>query len=293
MTRELQWTLEASGIEWPALRNHTPCMAHIIQLALSAFMSSLGVKGRTKSWEAHERDQQFGENESIDVGKSERLRKEGNARINKVSAMRPGLAKIIEKVRIWWYFESPEADLHIAENACCINYANTWSPKRVYWLSKSQSPHCSTFDYGCEDTLDLYTGVARARLPFTGIHTRVASKPKIQWILAAIYNSGWMDDCQVCHGSIEAISILDPLDVEEAYSHIASRYHIIQWHVRSHGWRDESFGQDTDSMEGRPVLRGEVSSTEAFQILRRSDSDDRHASYFRTHPGSFQEVAII
>jgi len=63
-------------------------------------MSSLGVKGRIKSWEAHEHDQQFGENESIDIGKSQRLRKEGNARINKVSAMRPGLAKIIEKVCI-------------------------------------------------------------------------------------------------------------------------------------------------------------------------------------------------
>jgi len=75
-------------------------MAHVIQLALGAFMSSLGVNGRTKSWEAHERDQQFGENESIDIGKSQRLQKEGNARINKVSAMRPGLAKIIEKVRI-------------------------------------------------------------------------------------------------------------------------------------------------------------------------------------------------
>jgi len=56
MTRELQSTLEASGIEWPALRNHIPCMVHIIQLALGAFMSSLGVKGHTKSWEAHERD---------------------------------------------------------------------------------------------------------------------------------------------------------------------------------------------------------------------------------------------
>jgi len=63
-------------------------------------MSSLAVKGRPKSWEAHESDQQFGENESIDVGMSQRLRKEGNARINKVSAMRPGLAKIIEKVHI-------------------------------------------------------------------------------------------------------------------------------------------------------------------------------------------------
>jgi hypothetical protein len=67
-------------------------MAHVIQVALGAFMSSLGVKGRTKSWEAHERDQQSGENESIEIGKSQRLRKEGNARIDKVSAMRPGLA---------------------------------------------------------------------------------------------------------------------------------------------------------------------------------------------------------
>jgi hypothetical protein len=100
MTCQLQSTLEASGIEWPALRKHIPCMAHIIQLALGAFMSSLGVKGRTKSWEAHERDQQFGENETIDIGKSQRLRNEGITRINMVSAMRPGLAKIIEKVVI-------------------------------------------------------------------------------------------------------------------------------------------------------------------------------------------------
>jgi len=139
MTCELQSTLEASGIEWPALRNHIPCMAHIIQLALGPFMSSLGEKGRTKSWEAHEhdRDLQFGENESVHIGKSQKLRKEGNARINKVSAMKPGLAKIIEKVCISRYFESAETDHHIAENACCIDYANTWSSKRVHWLSKN------------------------------------------------------------------------------------------------------------------------------------------------------------
>jgi hypothetical protein len=63
-------------------------------------MSGLGVKGRTKSCEAQERDQQFGENETINIGKSQRLRKEGNARINKVSAMNPSLAKIIQKVLI-------------------------------------------------------------------------------------------------------------------------------------------------------------------------------------------------
>jgi len=132
MTCELQSTLEASGIEWPAFSNHIPWIAHVIQLALGVFMSSLGGKGHTMTWEAHERDQQFGENESIDIGKSQRLRKEGNARINKVSAMEPGLAKIIEKVGISLSFESPEADLHIAQNACCIDYADTGSPKQVH-----------------------------------------------------------------------------------------------------------------------------------------------------------------
>jgi hypothetical protein len=46
-------------------------------------------------------------------------------------------------------------------------------------------------------------------------------------------------------------------------------------------------------MEGRLVLRCEVSSTEALQIIRRSDSHDGHASEFRAHPWSFQEVAIV
>jgi len=82
MTPELQSTLEASGIEWPALRNQIPCMVHVIQLALGAFMSSLGVKGHTKSWEAHERDQQSGDNDCIDIEKSQRLRKVGNTRID-------------------------------------------------------------------------------------------------------------------------------------------------------------------------------------------------------------------
>jgi len=75
MTRELQSTLDASGIEWPALRKHIPCMAHIILLALGAFMSSLGVKGLTKSWEAHEHDQQFGENGILGIGKREDFEK--------------------------------------------------------------------------------------------------------------------------------------------------------------------------------------------------------------------------
>ena len=83
-------------------------------------------------FEAHECDQQFGVNETTVIGKSERLQKEGNASIINVSSMRPGLAKIIEIVRISTYFESAETNLHIADNACCIDYADTWSLKRLY-----------------------------------------------------------------------------------------------------------------------------------------------------------------
>jgi len=104
-------------------------MAHLIQLALSTSMSCLGVKGRTKSLEAHEREQQCGESESIHIGKSQMMRNEGNARIDKVPAMQPCLEKIIENVRISRHFESAETDLHIAENACCIDYAYTLSSK--------------------------------------------------------------------------------------------------------------------------------------------------------------------
>jgi hypothetical protein len=174
-----------------------------------------------------------------------------------------------------------------------MNYANTWSPKGVYWLSKSQSPHCSTSDYGCEDKLELYSGVARAHLLFTGIHPQVASESKIRWISAIIHNSGWMDDCHICHGSIDVISILDPLDLEEAYSNIASCYRSVQWHVQSHGPRDASFGQEEDSMEGRLVLRCEVSSIEDIPILRRSDSNHGHSSDIPAHLWSFQDVVII
>jgi len=112
--REFQSTLKASGMEWPALRNHIACMAHVIQLASGAFITILHVQGPMASWKAHEHIQQFGKNESRDSGKSHRLRKAGKPRINKASAMRPDLAKIIQKVRISRYFESAETDLHIA-----------------------------------------------------------------------------------------------------------------------------------------------------------------------------------
>jgi len=174
MTHELQSTLKASGIKWPALRNRIPCMAHIIQLASGAFMSSLGVKGPTKSCEAQECNQQFGENESIDIGKSQGVRKEGNAQINTVSAVSSGLGTIIEKVFISRYFESAETDLHVAQNAYCIDYADAWLSKLVQCLSNSQNLHQGTTCYECNDMLELDTGVAWVSLLIRRIHLRVA-----------------------------------------------------------------------------------------------------------------------
>jgi hypothetical protein len=78
-------------------------------------MSSLRVKGDAMSWKAPVHNQQFGENESIEIGKSQRLRKVGNDRLKNVLAMGPGLAKIIEKVWISCYFKSPAADLEVAK----------------------------------------------------------------------------------------------------------------------------------------------------------------------------------
>jgi hypothetical protein len=132
MTRGLQSSLEASGIECSVLRNNIPFMAHVIQLAFSEFMGSLSVMVHTKSCRAHERNQHFGENETSDIGKSQTLRKERNATIDELLALSPGLSKIIVKLRISRYFESTETNLYIAQNACDIDYTNTWSPKRVH-----------------------------------------------------------------------------------------------------------------------------------------------------------------
>jgi len=54
MTLAQQSTLDASVILYNTIGNYIPYMAHVIQLALGAFMSSLGVKGRTKSLVSHE-----------------------------------------------------------------------------------------------------------------------------------------------------------------------------------------------------------------------------------------------
>jgi len=196
---ELQLTLQSCGIELAALRNHIPCMAHDIEHAVHAFMSSLGVKGRTKSWEAYEHVQQFGEHQCTDTGKSQNVRKEGNARIYKLSEIKPGLPKIIPKVLIWRIFARYENDLGIPWNACGTAYADTWSSKRLHLQSKSYSTKCHTTYYGCENTVEFNTSVAWARLPIMGIHPWVAEESKLPQIPATLHNTRSMEHCPVHH----------------------------------------------------------------------------------------------
>jgi len=156
--------------------------------------------------------------------------------------MRPGLPKIIQKLHTSRYFESPEIDDHLSENVCCTDYTFPWTSKQVHSLSKSQCSHRGTSDYKCMDTLELTTRIAWLHLPIMGIDMRVAPRSRIRWLPATLHNTRCINHCEIFLGSVEGIPILDPVDVEETYSHIASRYHSLQWHVWSYGWRNVSFG---------------------------------------------------
>jgi len=118
--------------------------------------------------------------------------------------MRPSLAKLIEKVSISRHFEKPETDLHIAENACCIDYTDTWASKQLLWLSKSERTNCVNTEYKCEDPVEFETGVVWACLMIGRIHLQVASESKIQQLPATPHNTEWMDHHQVYHGSFKA-----------------------------------------------------------------------------------------
>jgi len=224
---------------------------------------------------------------------SRKLRKKGNARINKVLAMRPGLAKIIQKLRISRHFKSPETDLHIGEIAWCIEYTDTWSSKRVHWLSKRQSTNRSTPYEGCEKPVEFDTGVAWASLLITRIHPQVAHISKIQWLLPTLYNTRWMDLRQVRHGTYKAIPILDPVNVKEAYGYSASCHHCLLRRVRSYGWCYVSFSQKEDSKEGKLILRHGVCTTDAVKTLWWSNLNDRYMSHCRKFALSYPKVAII
>ena len=156
--------------------------------------------------------------------------------------MQPSLAKIVEKAFLSRHFERPETDHHLPENACCVDYPATCSSKQVHWQSIGQNTNHSTTYYGCEHTVEFDTGVAGESLQITRIHLRVGEESKIQSLLPAVRNTGWMHDREIRHGSFKAIPILDHGDVKKTYSYSASRHHCLKWHVRSYGRRHVSDG---------------------------------------------------
>jgi hypothetical protein len=55
----------------------------------------------------------------------------------------------------------------------------------------------------------------------------VAHVSKTSLLLAILHKTGLMVHRQVCHGSHNLNSILDPMDVEKAYHECALRYHCL------------------------------------------------------------------
>ena len=93
MTKFLERLLVDCPSEWCASQNHMPCMTHVIQLTLGAFMDLLGVQGRGKSWEDTERDKIAGEF----PGRRSKI-KLGGARVERMNLLPAGFNKIVEKV---------------------------------------------------------------------------------------------------------------------------------------------------------------------------------------------------
>jgi len=229
-------------------------MASIIRLALGAFISRHRGKCLTKCLEAHEHNQQFGENACIDIGKSQRLRKEGNARINKVLTIRWDLAKLIEKLHIAKSYGYAVTGLHIEENDYWIDYTYTNLSERDHWLSTSQSMSWSAINYECESPVHFDTGVAWVYSPLISIHSQGAQESNTLSI-PVTHHYGWLiDHCQVPCWSFQFALRLDPVEVEKAYGDSPSTVSQVQGHVWSSGWPCVSFNSAEYSLGERLIL---------------------------------------
>jgi len=70
--------------------------------------------------------------------------------------MKPGLAKIIEKVLISRYSENSKTDHQMAADASSVDYVNTGWSKRVDCQRKSQSTNRRPTYIECENTVEFY-----------------------------------------------------------------------------------------------------------------------------------------
>jgi hypothetical protein len=129
----------------------------------------------------------------------------------------------------------------MAENACHLDYVDTWSAKQVHLPSRSQSANWCTPSYGCGDTEKFESGVVRARHQIMRIHPCIAQESKIQWFPTTLHNIGGINQCEACCGCLEASPVVDPVDVEKAFGNSALHYHYQQRHLHLYGWQRGSF----------------------------------------------------
>jgi len=149
---------------------------------------------------------------------------------------------IIEKVHTSSHFQWPDNGVHRAENACCIDCADTWSSKQVHWLSKCHSTTSSITYYECENTVQLITAVAWPSVPIISIHLWVDEESKILQLPGTLHNNGQMDHRQIHHGLCEISPTLTHVDVEKVFIDLPLCHCCLQWHVWSHGWHYVSIG---------------------------------------------------
>jgi len=104
------------------------------------------------------------------------------------------------------------------------------------------------------------------------------------------------DEWTVMHYIMEVLRPLRDLTLSMTKRHTVTLHHVITvynyigW---SQGWCYAIFGYEEDSMEGRFVLRHEVSTTDAVQILCWRDSNDRYATDFYTYPHCVPDIPIV
>jgi len=121
-----------------------------------------------------------------------------------------------------------QTDICIAANAWGIDYADTGSPRFDYWLSKSSRTHRHAPSINVKpqwnSTLELQVRADE----IMAIHPRVAQESKICGVLATLHNTRQMAYHQVRYGSLKAILILDPADIETANWYSALCYYSVQ-----------------------------------------------------------------
>jgi 5-methylcytosine-specific restriction endonuclease McrBC GTP-binding regulatory subunit McrB len=115
----------------------------------------------------------LGENKSTDIGKSHRLRKESNHKIDKVSAIRPGVAKKMRR-HIFQYKINDVKRSFLKQRMFIELMTLTPGRSNEFIEDLNQSMNGSSTLYAVEKQVEMEIGVARATLPIMRTRPPVA-----------------------------------------------------------------------------------------------------------------------